>query len=155
MKVTQSGFMFGCLFQMRYLNKIFKLFDFVGKVLHTDISDGIPCLFVFLRPCFGLETQGGNQPLSWSLQFYFWIWRCGFHLVQIIKFLWDFQNLVHVQGDTLITILELSMFPNIALTTVSHVHRFKQILLLTCELFLPERLPSGSTMINRRWGNNY
>ena len=50
----------------------------------------------------------------------------------------------------LITIIDLPMLPNIAQTTVSHVHRLKQILLLTCELFLPERLPSGATMINRR-----
>ena len=33
---------------MRYLNKIFKLDDFVGKVLYADISDGIPCLFYFV-----------------------------------------------------------------------------------------------------------
>ena len=59
------------------------------------------------------------------------------------------------QGDTLITILDISMLPKIALATVSHVHRFKQILLLTCKLFLPELLPSGSTMINRRWANNW
>ena len=32
--------------------------------IHTDISDGIPCLFVFFRPCFGLEIQSGYQPLS-------------------------------------------------------------------------------------------
>ena len=49
--------MFGCLFQIRHLNKIFKLLDFVGKVLHTDISYGIPCLFIFCRPCFGLQSQ--------------------------------------------------------------------------------------------------
>ena len=155
MKITQSGFMFGCPFQMRYLNKIFKLFDFVGKFLHTDIPDGIPCLFTFCWPCFGLEIQSGYQSLSWSLHFYFWLWRCGFHLVQIVKLLWDFQNLVHVQSDTLITILDLSMFLNIALTTFSHAHRNKQILLLTCERFLPERLPSGATMINRQCCNNY
>ena len=35
-----------------------------------------------------------------------------------------------------------------------HVHRLKQIF-LTCELSLPERLPSGSTMINRRWCYSY
>ena len=131
--------MFGYLFQMRYHNKFFKLFDFVGKVLHTDISDVIPCLFIFCRPCFGLESQSGYQPLSWSLHFYFWLWRCSFHLVQIVKFLWEFKNLIHIfirfQGDTLITILDLSMFPKIALATVSHVQRFKQILLLTCKLF--------------------
>ena len=154
MKITRSGFMFGDPFQIRYLDNFFKLFDFVGKVLHTDISDGIPCLFIFFRPCFSLEIQSGYQPLSWSLLFYFWLWRCGFHLVQIVKFLWDFQNIIHVQSDTLINILDIFMFPNIALTTVSNVHRHKQIF-LTCELFLPERLPNGATMINRRWRYNY
>ena len=155
MKITRSGFMFGGTLKIRYLDNFFKLFDFVGKVLHTDIPDGIPCLFIFCWPCFGLESHSSYQPLSWSLYLYFWLGRCGFHLVQIVKFLWDFQNLVHVQSDTLITILDLFMFPNIELATVSHVRRDKQILLLTCELLLPERLPSGATMINRRWVNNY
>ena len=146
MKVTQSGFMFGCLFQMRYLKFFFKLLDFVGKVLHTDISDGIPCLFIFCQPCFGLESQSGYQPLSWSLHFYFWLGRCGLHLVQIVKFLWDFQNLVHVQSDMLITILDLSMFPNIALTTVSHVHRDKK----SC--FLPVNFSSQNVFrVEKPW----
>ena len=83
-----------------------------------------------------------------------WLWRCGFHLVQIVKLLWDIQNIINILGDTLVTTLDLFVFPNIALTTVFHVHRLKQIL-LTCELFLPERLPSGATMINRRWCYNY
>ena len=96
----------------------FKLFDFVGKVLHTDISNSIPCLFVFFRPCFGLDSQSGYQPLSWSLLFYFWIWRCGFHLVQIVKILWDIQNLINIQGDTLVTTFDLRVFPNLATTTV-------------------------------------
>ena len=134
--------------------QIFKLFDFVGKVLHTDISDGIPCLFVFFIPCFGLDSPSGYQPLSWSLQLCFWLWRCSFHLVQIVKLLWDIQNFISIQGDTLVTTLDLLVFPNFAKTTVFHVHRLKKIL-LTCELFLPERLPSGATMINRRWCYNY
>ena len=141
--------MFGCPFQIRYLVQFFKLYDFVGKVLHTNISDGIPWFLYIFRPCFGIDYQISYQPLSWSLHFYFWLWRCGFHLVQIVKILWDIQILIHIQGDTLVTTLDLFVFPNIALTTVFHVHRLKQILLLTCELFLPERLPSGATMINR------
>ena len=44
-------------------------------------------------------------------------------------------------------------FVNIATTTIFHVHRQKEIF-LTCVFFLPERLPSGATMINRRWCNN-
>ena len=128
--------------------QFFKLFDFIGKVLHADISDGIPCLFVFFRPCFGLERQSGYQPLSWSPQLYFWLWRCGFHLVQTVKLLW------YIQGDTLVTTLDLLVLPNFLTTTVFHVRRQKQIL-LTCEIFLSERLPSGVTMINRQWCYNY
>ena len=128
--------------------QFFKLFDNVGKVLHADISDGVPFLFVFLRPCFGLESQSCYQPLSWSTQFSSWLWRCGFYLVQTVKLLW------YIQGDTLVTTLDLLVFPNFATTTTFHVHRLKQIL-LTCELFLPERLPSEATMLNRRWCYNY
>ena len=107
--------------------QFFKLFDFVGKVLHADISDDIPCLFVFFRPCFDLKSQSGYQPLSWSPQFHFWLWRCGLHFVQTVKLLWD------IQGDTLVTTLDLLVFSNFATTAVSQVHRLKQIL-LTCEL---------------------
>ena len=124
--------------------KNFKLFYNVVKVLHADISDGIPFLFVFFWPCFGLESQTGYQPLSWYPQFSFWLWRCGFHLVHTVKLLWD------IQGDTLVTTLDILVFPNFVKTTIFHVHRLKQIL-LTCELFLPERLSSRATMINKRW----
>ena len=40
--------MFVFLFEMRYFNKFFKIDDFVDKVLHADISDVIPCHFVFV-----------------------------------------------------------------------------------------------------------
>ena len=58
------------------------------------------------------------------------------------------------KGDDIVTNLDLLVFPNFATTTNFHVHRMKQIF-LTCELFLPERLPSGATMINRWWCYNY
>ena len=145
MKIAQSGFMFGEPFQIRYLDNVFKLLDFFGKFLHTEISDGIPLLFIYFRPCFGLEIQSGYQPLSWYLQFYFWLWICGFHLVKIVKLLGDIQNLINNPGDTLFTTLDLLVFPNPATTTFLHVHRLKKIL-HTCEIFLPERLPSGATM---------
>ena len=48
-------------FNKKDLSKIIREFE---KVLPNDIYDGIPCLFVFLWPCFGLETQRGNQLLS-------------------------------------------------------------------------------------------
>ena len=71
MIVAWSGIMFGDPFHIRYLDNLFKLFDNVGKVLHAEISDGISCLFLFLRPCFGLECQSSYQPLSWSPNFPF------------------------------------------------------------------------------------
>ena len=136
--------MFGHLFLIRWFPNYLKLFDNLWKVLLNDISDGIPYSFVFWWPYFSLEIHNGYQPLSWSFQFSFWLWRCGFHLVQTVKLPWD------VQVDDLVTILDLPVFPNFALTTILQVHRKKKIF-LTCELFFPEHLPSGSTMINRRW----
>ena len=147
MKVATSRLMFGPLLLIRWFPNFLKLFDNLLKVLLADISDGIPCLFKFLQPCFGLEIQSGNQPLSWSFQFSFWLWRCGFHLVQTVKLLWYFQ------GDVLFTALDLLVFPIFATNIFFHFHRQKKIF-LTCGLFLPEPLPSGATMINRRWCYN-
>ena len=135
-------------FSHKVLRPFFKLFDNLQNVLLADISYGIHCLFVFLGPYFGLEIQSGYQPLSWSSKIFFWLWRCGFHLVQIFKLCWC------IQGDDLVTTLDLLVFPNFARTTILHVNRLKQIF-LTCELFLPECLPSGATMINRRWCYKY
>ena len=56
--------MFGDPFHIRYLVNFLKLFDNLRRVLLADISDGIPCFFVFLRPCYGIESQSGYQPLS-------------------------------------------------------------------------------------------
>ena len=41
--------MFGDPFHISYLANFLKLFDNLLKVLLADISNGIPCLFVFLR----------------------------------------------------------------------------------------------------------
>ena len=99
-----GGFMFGNSFRIRYLDNCFKIFDFVGEVLLTDISYGITYLILFFRPSFGLERHSGYQPLSWSPQFYLWLWRCGFHIVQTVKLLWN------IQVYTLVTTLDLLVF---------------------------------------------
>ena len=54
--------MFGDPFQIRYLDNFFKLFGFVGKVLHTDIYDGIPCLFVFFDLALVLRYRSVTNP---------------------------------------------------------------------------------------------
>ena len=64
MKVAGIWLMFGDPFHIRYLENFLKLFDNIRKVLLAEIYDGIPCLFVLLRPYFGLVGQIGYQPLS-------------------------------------------------------------------------------------------
>ena len=54
--------MFGDPFQIRYLDNFFKLFDFVVKVLHTDIYDGIPCLFVSFDLASVLRFRAVTNP---------------------------------------------------------------------------------------------
>ena len=147
MIVAWSGLMFGDPFHIRYLENISNSLIILERSFMLTFPMAYLAFFIF-RPCFGIESQSGYQPLSWSPQFPFWLWRCGFHLVQTVKILLD------IQGDNLVTTLYLLVFPNFATTTFFHVHRQKQIL-LTYEIFLPERLPSGATMINRRWCYNY
>ena len=137
--------MFGPLPHITLIIQLFKILDNILNILHTDIINGISYLFVFLWTYIGLETQRGNQPLSWSSLIIFWIWRCDFHLVQNTKFQRDFQS-----GE-LITILNLYVFTSIATNTISLVHGFE---LTYCEFFLPERLLSGANMINRHWCYN-
>ena len=143
--------MFGPPPLINFIRQFLKLPDNLWKVFHNDIYYGIPCLFLFLWTCFVIDTHRGSQPLSWSILFISWLWRCDSHLVQTAK-LWR-----DVQGGVLITILDISVFPNIATTTIFHVNSCeltKCELFLTCEIFLLERLPSGATMINRRWCYN-
>ena len=135
--------MFGNLLLITFIRQFFKLLNNIWKVLLPDISDGTPFLFVFVWPYFGLETNRGDQTLSWSFQFFFWIWICHFHLVQTVKFQWYFQ------GDILVTNLDLPVFPNITTTTNFHVHIQEQ-LFLTCQFFLQERLPSGDYSLMTR-----
>ena len=120
MKVAGSWLMFGDPFHIRYFSNFLKVLDNLQKVILADISDGIPWLFVFLRPYFGLEIQRCYQPLSWSFQFSFWLRRCGFHLFHYVKLCWD------IQGDDLVITLDFLVLSNFATTTIFHVHRLKQ-----------------------------
>ena len=138
--------MFGPLPHITLIRKHFKVLDNLWNILHTDISDNMPRIFVFIWTSNGLETQRGNQPLYWYSQIIFWFWRCDFCIVHTAKFQRD------VQGDVLLTILNLPMFPNILTSTIFHVHRCE---LTRCELSLPERLPRVATMINGRWCYNW
>ena len=93
-----------------------------------------------LWPYNGLDTQKGNQPLSWYFKIIFWFWGCNFHFVHTNKIK------RYVQGGALLTILDIPVFLNITTAKMFHVHQ--------CELSLSERLPSGATMINRQWCYN-
>ena len=54
--------MFGYPFHITYLDNFFKLFDFFGKVPHADVSDGIPCLFVFFDLALVLRDRAVTKP---------------------------------------------------------------------------------------------
>ena len=127
-----------------FIRQFFKLPNNLQKVLLTNISDGIPCLFYFCGLNLALKPREVINPFP-DLSNFFWLWRCDFHLVQIVKFQRD------VQGDILVTTLDLSMFPNITMTAMFHVYSCE---LTKCELLLPESLPSRATIINRRWCYN-
>ena len=49
MKVAGSWLIFGDPLHIRYLANLLKLLDNLRKVLLAEKTDGIPCLFVFLR----------------------------------------------------------------------------------------------------------
>ena len=132
--------MFGTIMHINLIRQLLKFLNELLNILHNDIRNGITCLFVFLWPYNGIETQRGNQPLSWSTTILFWIWICDFHILQTNKI----QRYVH--GDVLLTIFDIPVFTNIATTAIFHVHQ--------CEIFLSKCLPSGATMINRRWCYN-
>ena len=87
-----------------------------------------------------LRSREVINPFHDINQIIFWLWICDSHIVQTNKFQQYFQ------GDVLLTILNLSVFPNIVTTTIFHVHRCE---LTKCELSPPERLLIGATMINR------
>ena len=143
--------MFGPYTIINFIRQFIKIPDNIWKILHTDISDGIPLLFVFLWTCFGLDTRRCNQPLYWSYQIIFLLWICDSHIVQTAKL----QR--YVQNDVVITTLDLFVFTNISTTTIFHFNSCeinKSENFLTYELLLSELLPSGATMINRRWCYN-
>ena len=140
-KVTVSGFIFGPLPHTTLIRQILKCFDNIWNILQTDISNVIPWLFVLIWPSDVLDNQRLNKPLSWSSQIIFWLWRCYFYIFQTNKIQKD------IQGDVLLTILDLPLFPRIVPTAIFHVHR--------CELSIPESLTSGAIIINRRWCCNF
>ena len=125
--------MFGPPPLITFINQFLKIPDNIWKVLHTDISNGITCFLVFIWPCFGLESHRDNQTLSWSYCIIFWIWWYGSHSVQTDKLQQD------LQGDVLITTLDLYVFPNITTPINFHVHSCE---LTKCELSSPVKFYS-------------
>ena len=118
------------------IKQILKFLNNLRNILNTDFSNDKTCLFNMFWPSNGIETQRGNQPLTWSSQIIFWFSRCDFHIVQINKLQRYFED------DVLITVLDIPVFPNITTTIIFHAH-LRVISLL-------EHLSSIATTINRR-----
>ena len=125
--------------------QLFKLPDNLWNIRHTDISNGITCIFLFPWRSNVLETQRGNQTLSWSSL------NCFSSEDVILIFFILPKSQRYVQVGVLPIILDFPVFINIVTTTIFHVYMCE---LTRCELFLLERLPSGANMINTRWCYN-
>ena len=111
-KFTVIRLIFAALLLVNFIRQVFKLPDNLWKVLLTDISNGIPYLFAFIWPCFDIETWRVNQTLYWSSLNKFRLWWCDSHLFHTAKLQCD------VQGDVIVTNHDISVFPNIATTTI-------------------------------------
>ena len=109
-------------FSHKVLWQFFKLFDFVGKVLHADISDGIPCLFVFFELSLVLRAIVVTNP-SPDLS------NSTFDSEDVVSILFRMSNsseifkISEIQVDTLVTTLDLLVFHNFVTTKVFHVQR--------------------------------
>ena len=139
--------MFRDPFHIRYLANFLKLFDNVGKVLHSDISDGIPCLFVFFDPNLVLRYRAVTNPFPDLPNF-------SFDSDDMIYILFRLSNFSEIFKVTILS-LPLIFLCFLTLQRPQFFMFIDRKIFLTCELFLPERLLIGATMINRRWCYNY
>ena len=80
-KVTVSRLMFVTTPHITLIRQLLRFLNNIINILQTDISNVIPCIFLFPWPSNGLDTQRGNKTLSWYPQTIFWFWRCDFHFV--------------------------------------------------------------------------
>ena len=95
---------------------------------------------IFAWPPPGNESHRSSHNIYWSSHIILLSWRGGLPLLHKIKLQ------VNAQGDILLTVLDFLVFSKTATSTTFHVH--------WCEMLFPERLTSGATMINKRWGWN-
>ena len=143
--------MFGCSFQISYLNNFSNSLIFLEKSFILTFPMAYLDFLYFFDLALFLRARAVTNPfpdLSNST-------LDSEDVVSILfrpsNFSEILKNIINIQCDTLVTTL---VFRNFATITVSHVHRRKQIL-ITYDFLLPERLPSGENLINRRWCYNY
>ena len=113
-----------------------KIVEQFPEILVSNVSNRNPWLLLLVWT-FGYESHTGSQPLTWSSNRIPWFWISYLYFVQKIK-------LHHkIQGDVLLTILELPMFPIIVPSTTCHFHQRK--------IIFSKFLPMRETIINSWW----
>ena len=154
MKITWSGFMFGDPVHISYLDNFSNFLILLEmSFMLTFPMAYLAFLYLFLTLLWSWEPERLPTPFLISPILPLTP-KMSFLSCSDLQTSLRYSNLIIIQGDTLVTTLDLLVFPNFATTIIFHVHRLKQIF-LTCEVFLLERLPSGATMINRRRCYNY
>ena len=144
--------MFGPLPFITFIRWHLKLPDNLWKVRHTDISNGIPFVFVFIWTYFGLIRDMRSREVTKPFPD---ITKLSFGFEYVIIFLSRLPNFNKMSKVIYLTLTLIS----ICLITLwrpqfFHVHNWeltKSEVFLTCEILLPLRLPRAAIMINRRW----
>ena len=141
--------MFGPLLLIRKFTNFLKLFDHLRNVLLTDISDDIPCLFVFLRNLtLVLKSRAVTNPFPDLSNF-------PFDSEDVVSILFRLSNFDDISKVAILSLPLISLCFLTLRRPKCFMFTDRKQIFLTCEFFLPERLPSGATIINRRWCYNY
>ena len=146
--------MFGCSFQISYLNNFSNSLIFLEKSFILTFPMAYLAFLYSFYLALVLRARAVTNPFPDTSIFTF----DSEDVVSILSRSSNFSEIFKISYIFKVTHLSLPLISFCFLTLrwpVSHVHRLKQILFLTCEIFLPERLPSWATIINRRWYNNY
>ena len=145
MKITWSGFMFGDTFHIRYFDNFSNSLIFLERSFMLTFPMAYLAFFVFSTLIWSWDPERLPTPFLIS----------PIYSEDVVSILFGLSNFSEIFKVTHLWLPLISLcFLTLRRPQFFHVYRLKQIL-LTCEIFLPERLPSGETMINIQLFYNY
>ena len=135
--------MFGYPFHIRYLDNFSNSLILLESSFMITFRMAYLSFLYFCDLTLVLKARAVTNPFSDLPNF-------PFDSEDVVFILFRLSNFSEIFKVTHFSLPLISLcFLTFSTTAIFHVCRLKQIL-LTCELFLPERLPSEAAMINRR-----